>query len=131
MILIKKILKFSKSIKFGDWFIIFLFCALIVISTKLLWSLPQGEYLEIYENNKILATYSLNQEITKEINGAKGKTKIIINNGKVRFSSSPCPKKYCIHQGWINKANQTIVCIPNKISISIVGAKRKYDAINY
>jgi len=131
MILIKKILKSSKSVKFGDWFIIFLFCALIVISTKLLWSLPQGEYLEIYENNKILATYSLNQEITKEINGAKGKTKIIINNGKVRFSSSPCPKKYCIHQGWINKANQTIVCIPNKISISIVGAKRKYDAINY
>ena len=131
MILIKKILKSSKSVKFGDWFIIFLFCALIVISTKLLWSLPQGEYLEIYENNKILATYSLNQEITKEINGAKGKTKIIINNGKVRFSSSPCPKKYCIHQGWINKANQTIVCIPNKISISIVGAKSKYDAINY
>ena len=131
MILIKKILKFSKSIKFGDWFIIFLFCALIVISTKLLWSLPQGEYLEIYENNKILATYSLNQEITKEINGAKGKTKIIINNGKVRFSSSPCPKKYCIHQGWINKANQTIVCIPNQISISIVGAKRGYDTINY
>ena len=55
----------------------------------------------------------------------------IIDNGKVRFSTSPCPKKYCIHQGWINKANQTIVCIPNQISISIVGAKRKYDSINY
>jgi len=131
MILIKKILQSSKSVKFGDWFVIILFCALIIISAKFLWSLPQGEYLEIYKNNKILATYSLNQEITKEINGTKGKTKIIINNGKVRFSSSPCPKKYCIHQGWINKANQTIVCIPNQISISIVGAKRGYDTINY
>jgi len=131
MILIKKILQSSKSVKFGDWFVITLFCALIIISAKFLWSLPQGKYLEIYKNNKILATYSLNQEITKEINGTKGKTKIIINNGKVRFSSSPCPKKYCIHQGWINKANQTIVCIPNQISISIVGAKRGYDTINY
>ncbi len=131
MILIKKILQSSKSVKSGDWFVITLFCALIIISAKLLWDLPQGKYLEIYKNNKILGTYSLNQEITKEINGKKGQTKIIINKGKARFSLSPCPKKYCIHQGWINKANQTIVCIPNQISISIVGTKREYDSTNY
>ena len=129
--MIKKILQSIKIIKIGDWLIIILFCGLIIFSTKFLWNLPQGEYLEIYKRNEILATYSLNQKITKIINGAKGETKINIDNGKVRFSSAPCAKKYCIHQGWINKANQTIICIPNQISISIVGAKRKYDSINY
>ena len=129
--MIKKMLKSSKVIKLGDWLIIIIFFLLIGISAKLLWSLPQGQYLEIYQNNEILATYSLNQDITKEISGEKGQTKIIIKNGKVRFSSSPCSKKYCIHQGWINKANQTIICIPNQISITIVGAKRIYDTINY
>ena len=129
--MIKKILQFFKVIKAGDWFIIILFCALIIICTKSLWNLPQGEYLEIYKNNEILATYSLNQKITKIINGTKGEIKIVIDNGRVRFSSSPCPKKYCIHQGWINKANQTIICIPNQISISIVGPKSGYDSINY
>ena len=129
--MIKKILQSIKVIKVGDWFIITLFCALIIISTKFLWNLPKGEYLEIYKNNKILATYSLNQKITKLINGEKGETKITIDNGKVRFSSAPCTKKYCIHQGWINKANQIIICIPNKISISILGDKRNYDSINY
>ena len=129
--MIKKILQSIKIIKVGDWFIIILFCALIIISTKLLWNLPQGEYLEIYKNNEILAIYSLNQKITKVINGEKGETKITIDNGKVRFSSAPCAKKYCIHQGWINKANQIIICIPNKISISILGAKTNYDSINY
>jgi len=129
--LIKKILQSSKLIKSGDWFVIISFCSLILISAKILWDLPQGQYLEIYKNNKILATYSLNQKFTKKLHGIKGETEIIIDNGKVRFSTSPCPKKYCIHQGWINKANQTIVCIPNQISISIVGAKRKYDSINY
>ena len=131
MILIKKILQSIKIIKIGDWFIIILFCALIIIITKLLWNLPQGEYLEIYKNNEILAVYSLNQKITKIINGEKGETKITIDNGKVRFSSAPCAKKYCIHQGWINKANQIIICIPNKISISILGGKKNYDSINY
>ena len=129
--MIKKILQFSKIIKTGDWFIIILFCALIIISTKFLWNLPQGEYLQIYKNNEILATYSLNQKVTKIINGEKGETKIIIDNGKVRFTSAPCTKKYCIHQGWINKANQIIICIPNKISISIFGGEKNYDSINY
>ena len=131
MILIRKILQSFKIIKPGDWLIIILFCALIIISTKLLWNLPQGEYLEIYKNNEILGTYSLNQKITKIINGAKGDTTIIIDNGKVRFASAPCAKKYCIHQGWINKANQIIICIPNEISISILGGKKNYDSINY
>tara|TARA_B100000795_G_scaffold248646_1_gene215627 strand:- start:838 stop:1227 length:390 start_codon:yes stop_codon:yes gene_type:complete len=129
--LIKKILQSIKVIEVGDWFIITLFCALIIISTKFLWNLPKGEYLEIYKNNKILATYSLNQKITKLINGEKGETKITIDNGKVRFSSAPCAKKYCIHQGWINKANQIIICIPNKISISILGGKKNYESISY
>ena len=129
--MIKKILQFSKLIKPGDWFVIILFCILIIISAKTLWNLPQGQYLEIYEDNKILATYSLNQQISKTINGVKGKTEVQINNGRVRLSSSPCSKKYCIHQGWISKANQTIICIPNKISISIVGTKKAYDSINY
>ncbi len=129
--MIKKILQSIKVIEVGDWFIITLFCALIIISTKFLWNLPKGEYLEIYKNNKILATYSLNQKITKLINGEKGETKITIDNGKVRFSSAPCAKKYCIHQGWINKANQIIICIPNKISISILGGKKNYESISY
>ena len=129
--MIKKILKSSKIIKSGDWLIIIIFFLLIAISVKLLWNLPQGQYLEIYKNNEILGTYSLNQQLKKQIHGSEGVTEIVIDNGKVRFSSGPCPKKYCIHQGWIKKANQTIVCIPNKISISIVGSKRNYDSINY
>jgi len=129
--LIAKILKSSKLIKPGDWLIIIMFFFLILASAKLLWDFPQGQYLEIYKNNEILATYSLNQKLKKEIYNTKGVTEVIIDNGKVRFSKSPCPKKYCIHQGWINKANQIIICIPNKISISIVGGIKKYDSINY
>ena len=124
-------MKSSKLIKPGDWLIIIMFFFLILASAKLLWDFPQGQYLEIYKNNEILATYSLNQKLKKEIYNTKGVTEVIIDNGKVRFSKSPCPKKYCIHQGWINKANQIIICIPNKISISIVGGIKKYDSINY
>ena len=78
--MIAKILKSSKLIKPGDWLIIIMFFFLILASTKLLWDFPQGQYLEIYKNNEILATYSLNQKLKKEIYNTKGVTEVIINN---------------------------------------------------
>ena len=81
--------------------------------------------------NKNIGTFSLNQNITKVIDGPIGKTEIIIDSGKVRVSKSPCTKKYCIHQGWINQLHQTIVCVPNKMSISIIGNQSEHDSLNY
>ena len=129
--MIKKILQLLKVIKPGDWLLISLFSLLVIVSIGFFWNLPQGEYLEIYKNNKLLSTYTLNQKISKKIDGSIGTTEIVINDGRARFSSSPCSKKYCIHQAWINKANQTIICVPNKISISIVGKEKKYGSVNY
>ena len=129
--LIKKISQFIKKILIGDLFIIFIFIVLTGYLSSILWNFPQGQYLKIQMGKKEIGSFSLNQNIIKTIEGPIGKTEVIIDAGKVRISKSPCTKKYCIHQGWINKANQTIVCIPNQISISIVGVKRGYDTINY
>jgi hypothetical protein len=78
-----------------------------------------------------IGSFSLNQNVTKVIEGPVGKTEVIIDSGKVRISKSPCTKKYCIHQGWINQINQSIVCVPNQIYISIIGNQTDYDSLNY
>ncbi len=110
---------------------IFIFIILTGYFSLLLWNLPQGEYLKIQMGKKEIGSFSLNQNITKIIEGPVGKSEIIIKSGKVRISKSPCTKKYCIHQGWINQLNQTIICVPNQISISIIGAQSDYDSLNY
>ena len=89
----------TKKILIGDLFLIFFFIGLTVFLTLMLWNFPQGEYLKIQMGNKNIGTFSLNQNITKVIDGPIGKTEIIIDSGKVRVSKSPCTKKYCIHQG--------------------------------
>tara|TARA_B100000780_G_C21050023_1_gene421643 strand:- start:168 stop:557 length:390 start_codon:yes stop_codon:yes gene_type:complete len=129
--LIKKTLQFIKKIQIGDLFMIFIFIILTGYFSLLLWNLPQGEYLKIQMGKKEIGSFSLNQNITKIIEGPVGKSEIIIKSGKVRISKSPCTKKYCIHQGWINQLNQTIICVPNQISISIIGAQSDYDSLNY
>ena len=121
----------TKKILIGDLFLIFFFIGLTVFLTLMLWNFPQGEYLKIQMGAQDIGSFSLNQNSTKIIEGPIGKTEVIINSGKVRISKSPCTKKYCIHQGWINQLNQTIVCVPNQISVSIIGNQSDYDSLNY
>ena len=129
--LMKIILQFIKKIKIGDLLTIFIFIVLTGYLSSILWNFPQGEYLKIQMGKQVIGSFSLNQNVIKIIEGPIGKTEVIIDSGKVRISKSPCTKKYCLHQGWINKLNQTIVCVPNQISISIIGARTDYDSLNY
>ena len=129
--LMKKILQFVSKIQIGDLFTIIIFIVLTAYLSSILWNFPQGEYLKIDMGKQEIGSFSLNQNVTKVIEGPVGKTEVIIDSGKVRISKSPCTKKYCIHQGWINQINQSIVCVPNQIYISIIGNQTDYDSLNY
>ncbi len=51
---------------------------------------------------------------------------IEIENGKVRMlemDSKICPEGICSDTGWIDKSYQSIVCLPNKIIVTIEGKK--------
>ena len=94
-------------------------------------NLPRGEYVKIEDGSRADYVFSLANAIEKKIEGPLGSTVIKIENGKARIQASPCNKKYWVHQGWINKVNEVIVCIPNQIHLSIVGSGPVYDSINY
>lgn len=48
-----------------------------------------------------------------------------------RIIESPCPDKLCMHQGYINKSGQTILCLPEKVLITVVsdGKDGEPDAV--
>jgi len=56
-----------------------------------------------------------------------------LKNSKVRIlemSRDLCPNGICSKTGWIDKTYQSIVCLPNKITITIQGGKEKGDEID-
>ncbi len=56
---------------------------------------------------------------------------VIVNKGKVKVIESTCKDKLCIKQGEISKVGESIVCLPNRISISIVGTDKYVDTTSY
>ena len=115
----------------GDWLVIFTSLIVIIFLFKTLWVREPASQLRIRLADKIVGTYDLNQTRELHIHGAIGDAIIRIEQGKVRFVQSPCNNKYCIHQGWLGRAGQVAICLPNQISLQLLGAKSPYDSLNY
>ena len=54
--------------------------------------------------------------------------RVIVEKGAIRVCDADCPDKICEERGAISKAGQTIVCLPNRIVIKVLG-KGEVEAI--
>ena len=115
----------------GDWLIISISIVAIIVMFQQFWSFAPASQLKIRQGSQIIGIYDLNQQRELHIKGAIGEAIIVINNGQARFKKSPCPNQYCVHQGWLSHAGQAAICLPNQISLQLLGAKKSYDSLNY
>lgn len=50
---------------------------------------------------------------------------------RIRFVTSPCETKFCIHQGWASHGGDLRVCLPNKVSLRLLGSKSQFDSLTF
>ncbi len=84
--------------------------------------LPAGTLVKISVNHRTVYSLPLYEDRVIMVTGSLGDNVIEIKNGKVRMNDAPCPRKLCIHQGAIERGS--IVCLPNKMIVSISGNKQ-------
>jgi hypothetical protein len=65
------------------------------------------------------AVVPLDEDRIINVPGPLGKTTVEINGSRVRVLDSPCPNKVCVSQGWVERPGETIVCLPNRVSITV------------
>ena len=121
----------ASKLLLGDYLIIALGLVLVVYLFKTLWHSEHAAKLQVRQGNQIVATLSLNQDRLIDLAGPLGVSKIEIKQGKVRFLSSPCTNQYCVHQGWLYHAGQAAICLPNRVSLELLGTQKSYDSLNY
>ena len=115
----------------GDWLTIAISLILVFVLFQSLWHSEHAAKLRIRQGDNIYATLSLDQERTLDIHGPLGNSRIVIHQGQVRFERSPCPNQYCVHQGWLKRAGQVAICLPNQVSLELLGGEKTYDSLNY
>lgn len=73
----------------------------------------------------------LNAHRRVAVHGPLGDSVIEIDNGRVRFVSSPCRGQQCVHTGWLAHTGELAACLPNGIVVSVDGARPRFDSINF
>jgi len=65
--------------------------------------------------------YPLDTERDVAIPGPIGDTEVHIGDGHVHVTDSPCNSKICVAAGMISRPGEWIICLPNRVFISIEG----------
>lgn len=115
----------------GDWLVIGLSLCAIFWMFHTFWQSAPATKVQIRLANQVVGTYNLNQQREIHVHGPLGESVIAIRNGEARFLKSPCTGQNCVHHGWLKKAGQVAICLPNHVSLTLQNAQPVYDSLNY
>lgn len=88
-----------------------------------------GDRVLVKVDGDVVYNLSLSDDTTVTVEGYQGGyNEIIIEYGYVKVNSADCPDELCVHSGTIDKAGETIVCLPHRVVVEVVGGDSDLDA---
>ena len=109
----------------GIFLLIGIICAVIVSTTS-----HEGARVSVTIAGEEYHTYSLSEDATIDIISDLGTNQLVIKNHKASVKDATCPDKLCVHQKAISKTGETIVCLPNKMVVTVINSdKNELDAV--
>lgn len=110
----------------------FLLCmGITVIAVVHFWSGSIVDKVLIRAGGEVVMSLPLRLNRVVQVPGPLGITEIEIVNKKVRIKKDPSPRQYCVQQGWLDKAGQVAICLPNQISIELLAPNSPYDTLSF
>ena len=83
--------------------------------------------IEIKIDGVVKGRYALSEDRELNLNGT---SRLVIKDGKADITEADCPDKVCVKQKPISKAGESLVCLPNKIIITVVeGEENELDGV--
>ena len=86
---------------------------------KLIPSAAPGPVMVIKTRDKEALRSGLDGQRTITVTGPVGKSVVEVADGRVHMLTSDCPDKICVGMGWITRPGQVVVCMPNRVVISL------------
>ncbi|BDF70083.1 hypothetical protein CE91St41_26900 [Oscillospiraceae bacterium] len=90
-------------------------------------------YAEIVLDNETVARYDLNAlagPFYLPVEGAAYPLIVEADHGRIRIAESACPGGDCLRTGWADRPGQQIICLPNRLVISLTGENGAADGID-
>ena len=96
---------------------------LALLISAMVWFLSyreDGSLVMVTVDGEFYGSYDLDTDTTVEIMVGDTITNVlVIEDGYAYMKEATCPDGLCIHQGRIHKDGQSIVCLPNRVVVTI------------
>lgn len=108
--------------------------AVCLFAALLLWffvalSKEPGEYAVITVDGEEYARYPLSEAREVVIETERGRNVIEIGNGCADVTEADCPDGLCERQRKIDESGESLVCLPNKVTVTVVGGDAEIDLV--
>jgi hypothetical protein len=80
-----------------------------------------GSRVEVTVDGSIYLELDLSRDGQWDVDNEYGHNHIVIKDGGVSMTEADCPDKVCVNMGVAKTTGQTIVCLPHKLVIKVVG----------
>ncbi len=88
----------------------------------------EAAVVEIYQDGKLVKTIPLSAEESCTVTGDYTNV-ITVSSGRVSITRSDCPGMDCVHSGSIASTGRSLVCLPNKVEVRVVGTSGDVDFV--
>ena len=80
-------------------------------------------------NGEEISRLPLSRDTVLVVGGGERVNTVVVENGEVFVSEASCPDHVCVRQGPARYDGQTIVCLPNRLVITVTGTGGGPDAV--
>ncbi len=102
---------------------IILIVSLLVVSLIalgiLLFNREEGQSVTVEVDGERVATYPLSVDGEYVLNG--GTNILVIEGGRAYMKEAECPDKTCVKKGGVKYSGESIVCLPNRVTVTVRG----------
>ena len=106
----------------GDWALIVGLVLVSLVSIFLMNRLvSRGTTAVVEVDGVTICRLDLSVDRHQTVSGPLGETDVQVQDGRVRVAESPCPHRICVRSGWVTRAGDMIVCVPNRVIVRVEG----------
>jgi hypothetical protein len=120
-----------RFVKVGDWGVLLLASIGVAWLAATLWRPSAGDTLIVRTRGSVFSEIDLRRDRKVSVPGRLGVSIVEISKRRARIAADPSPRQYCVKQGWLERAGEIALCLPNQVSIEIAGGVKRYDSLNY
>ena len=113
--------------RIADASVIVFFLSISLLLFLFLGKRKEGNEVRVMVEGKEIGVYSLSRDSEYSLNG--GTNTLIIKDGKAYMADADCPDKLCVRQGKIHRNGETITCLPNKLTITVIDEEGEVELV--